>query len=111
MTDLPTLPFERPDVLTFAPRMRELQAEAPIVKVRTAAGDEAWLVTRYDEVKALFADPRLGRSHPKPDEAAKISESALLGGAHDGYETEDVDHARMRSRLVPRFSARRMRLL
>lgn len=111
MTDLPTLPFPRPDVLTFAPKMRELQAEAPIVKVRTAAGDEAWLVTRYDEVKALFADPRLGRTHPRPDEAAKISESALLGGARDGYETEDADHARMRARLVPRFSARRMRLL
>jgi pentalenolactone synthase len=91
--------------------MRELQAEAPITKVRTATGDEAWLVTRYDEVKALFADPRLGRSHPKPEEAARISESALLGGAKDGYETEDVDHNAMRSRLVPRFSPRRMRLL
>lgn len=111
MSDMPTLPFDRPDVLTLAPTMRELQEAGPIVRVRTAAGDEAWLVTRYDEVKTLFADPRLGRTHPKPDEAAKVSESALLGGAHDGYDTEDADHARMRSRLVPRFSARRMRLL
>lgn len=111
MTDLPTLPFDRPDVLSLAPRLRELRAEGPITKVRTAVGDEAWLVTRYADVKALFADPRLGRTHPKPDEAAKISDSALLGGAHDGYDTEDADHAAMRSRLVPRFSARRMRLL
>ncbi len=111
MTELPTLPFDRPDVLSLAPRMRELRAEAPIVKVRTAAGDEAWLVTRYDEVRTLFANPLLGRSHPKPDEAAKISESALIGGARSGYDTEDADHARMRARLVPRFSARRMRLL
>lgn len=111
MTELPTLPFDRPDLLALAPRMRELRAEAPIVRVRTAAGDPAWLVTRYDEIKELFADPRLGRSHPKPEEAAKISESALLGSAKDGYDTEDVDHARMRARLVPRFSARRMRLL
>lgn len=111
MTDLPTLPFDRPDVLSLAPKLRELRAEAPVVKVRTATGDEAWLVTRYNEVKALFADPRLGRSHPKPDEAARFSESALLGGAHDRYETEDADHALMRARLVPRFSARRMRLL
>lgn len=109
--DLPTLPFDRPNVLTLAPRMRALQAEAPITRVRTAAGDEAWLVTRYDEVRALFADPRLGRSHPKPEQAARVSNSALLGGATDGFDTEDADHARMRSRLVPRFSARRMRQL
>jgi pentalenolactone synthase len=109
--DLPTLPFERANVLELAPRMRELQAEAPITRVRTATGDEAWLVTRYDEVKALFADPRLGRSHPKPQEAARVSQSAVLGGASGDFDTEDVDHARMRARLVPRFSARRMRLL
>jgi len=35
----------------------------------------------------------------------------VLGGASDDFDTEDVDHARMRARLVPRFSARRMRLL
>jgi pentalenolactone synthase len=74
-------------------------------------GDEAWLVTRYDDVKALFADNRLGRTHPKPEEAARVSESALIGRAAEGFETEDVDHAAMRARLVPRFSARRMRLL
>jgi cytochrome P450 len=108
---LPTLPFDRPNLLELAPRMRELQAEAPIVRVRTATGDEAWLVTRYEEVRALFADPRLGRSHPEPDKAATFSNSALVGGASDGFDTEDADHAVMRSRLVPRFSARRMRQL
>jgi pentalenolactone synthase len=109
--DLPTLPFDRANVLELAPRMRELQADGPITRVRTATGDEAWLVTRYDEVKALFADPRLGRSHPRPQEAARISQSVVLGGASDDFDTEDVDHARMRARLVPRFAARRMRLL
>jgi pentalenolactone synthase len=111
MTELPTLPFDRPDALSLAPRLLELQAEAPIARVRTATGDEAWLVTRYDEVKQLFNDPRLGRSHPNPEQAARVSESALLGGAADGFDTEDADHALMRARLVPRFSARRMRLL
>lgn len=111
MTELPTLPFDKPDLLSLAPKLIELQAEAPIARVRTAMGDEAWLVTRYDDVKTLFNDPRLGRSHPKPEEAARTSASALLGSAAQGFDTEDVDHARMRSRLVPRFSPRRMRLL
>ncbi|HEX4701829.1 MAG TPA: cytochrome P450 [Pseudonocardiaceae bacterium] len=109
--DLPTLPFDRPNLLDLAPKMRELQADDPICRVRTSAGDEAWLVTRYDDVRTLLADPRLGRSHPTPERAARISQSALLGGAADGFDTEDADHALMRARLVPRFSARRMRLL
>lgn len=111
MTELPTLPFPSVDTLSQSPMLLKLQAEAPIHRVRTSVGHEAWLVTRYDEIKALFGDPRLGRSHPNPGEAARVSESVLLGGPAGNYETEDVDHARVRSLLVPRFSARRIRLL
>src|SRR5215469_1515910 len=78
--DLPTLPFDRPGMLELAPKMLQLQESLPVARVRTPTGDEAWLVTRYEDVKALLADPRLGRTHPKPDEAARVSESALLGG-------------------------------
>jgi pentalenolactone synthase len=110
-TDLPTLPFDKPDLLRIAPTMRALQERAPISRVRTATGDEAWLVTHYEQARALFGDPRLGRSHPKPAEAARISASPLIGGAADNYDTEDADHNRMRARLVPCFSARRMKAL
>jgi cytochrome P450 len=111
MSALPTLPFDRPDPFGVPPTLRRLQAEAPIVRVRTAAGDEAWLVTRYEEVRALFADPRLGRSHPDPESAARITNSALMGGARGDFDTEDADHARMRRLLVPCFSTRRMKAL
>src|ERR1700743_803408 len=100
MTELPTLPFDQPDVLQLAPGMRALQADAPLTRVRPRVGDEAWLVTRYDEVKALFADPRLGRSHPDPERAARLSDSALLGGPMGEWESEDADHSLMRARLV-----------
>jgi cytochrome P450 len=104
----PQLPFPRRDVLEIAPLYRALQADAPVVPVRTPAGDVAWLVTRHAEARALFADPRLGRSHPEPARAAKISGSALLGGPMGDAATEAADHARMRRLLVPAFSARRM---
>lgn len=58
---------------------RTLQATAPITPARTPAGDVAWLVTGYAEVKTLLADPWLGRSHPEPERAAQISASAILG--------------------------------
>lgn len=109
--ELPRLPFERPDLLDLSPLSRVLLRESPISRVRTIAGDEAWLVCGYAEAKALLSDPRLGRSHPEPDKAAKISGSALLGGAQDNYATERDDHRAMRRFLAPAFSARRMAAL
>ncbi|MCO5975061.1 pentalenolactone synthase [Actinoallomurus soli] len=109
MTELPNLPFDKPSLLGIAPQLRELQEEGPIARVRTAAGEEVWLVTRYDEVKALLAGGRLGRSHPDPEQATKVRLSALL--AADDYDNEETNHAQMRALLVPRFSARRMRAL
>jgi cytochrome P450 len=107
-TDLPELPFPRRDALEVAPLYRALQQQAPVVPVRTPTGDVAWLVTRHAEARALFADPRLGRAHPEPARAARISESALLGGPMGNAGTEAADHERMRRLLVPSFSARRM---
>ena len=113
MTDaeLLQLPFARPGVLDIAPLYRTLQAAAPITAVRTPAGDLAWLVTGYPEVKALLADTRLGRSHPQPERAARISQSAILGGPSGNAATEAADHVMMRRLLTPAFSARRMQVL
>lgn len=111
LDELPHLPFPRPGVLDIAPLYRTLQATAPITPVRTPAADVAWLVTGYAEVKALLADPRLGRSHPQPERAARISQSAILGGPSGNAATEAADHAMMRRLLTPAFSARRMRVL
>ncbi|GAA3436506.1 cytochrome P450 [Kutzneria kofuensis] len=110
MTDLPQLPFARAGVLEPPPQLLELQAEGPIVRVRTQMGDEAWLVTRYDEVRDLFADPRLGRSHPNPEQAARVTNSVIMSGAI-ADDNEDANHAMMRAMLMPAFSPRRMRVM
>jgi cytochrome P450 len=87
-------------------------ADTGIRRVRTLAGDPAWLVTRYDDVKALLADQRLGRSHPDPTHAPRVSGSAIFGGpTGDDPAAEDTDRVRMRRLLAPVFSARRMALL
>jgi cytochrome P450 len=109
--ELPALPFDQPRPLDVAPLLRTLQDERPITRVRTPVGDEAWLVTRYAEVKELLGDPRLGRSHPDPEHAPRISDSILFGGPMERYETEQADHAQMRAVLTPFFSAKRMRAL
>jgi cytochrome P450 len=87
------------------------QPTATIHRVTTRAGDPAWQVTRYDEVKALLSDPRLGRSHPEPEHAARASQSAIFGGPVGDPETEHAAHVRMRRLLGPSFSARQMNQL
>ncbi|MFO7400050.1 cytochrome P450 [Thermobispora bispora] len=111
MPGLPRLPFERSDPLEVSPAYAELRATAPIAKVLTAAGDEAWLVTGYEEIRQIFADPRFGRSHPAPEDAPRLSNSALIGGPVGDYATEEEMHTKLRRLLAPAFSARRMAAL
>lgn len=84
---------------------------AMVQPTRTPAGDPAWLVSDYGTVKRLLADPRLGRTHPHPDQAARYSESAIFGRPQPASPTEATDHARMRRLLGPWFAARRLELL
>ena len=109
--DLPQLPFPREGVLAISPLYERLRAAGSITRVRTPAGDVVWLATRYEEAKALFADRRLGRSHPKPEEAARVSDAGVMAGPSGDHEHEDEDHSSMRRLLTPAFSAKRMRRL
>ena len=83
----------------------------PVRRTHTPVGDEAWLVTDYDQVRRLLDDDRLGRSHRKPETAARTGESALFGGPLGDFDTEHADHARMRALLQPHFSPRHLRSL
>lgn len=102
------LPFDQTHLLHMAPQLRELLPQGAIHRVRTAVGDDAWLVTGYEQVRRLLNDERLGRSHPTPDTAARTGESALFGGPLGEFRTEHADHARMRSLLQPHFSPKNL---
>ncbi|RSD21359.1 cytochrome P450 [Amycolatopsis eburnea] len=110
-TDTPRLPFDRPNVLEIAPLFAVLRRQGPVVGVTTPAGDPAWLVTGFEQVRAVFTDPRFGRSHPAPEEASALSDAAVLSRPQGDHETEHAEHARMRKLLVPAFSANRIRRL
>ncbi|WP_283139383.1 cytochrome P450 [Rhizohabitans arisaemae] len=105
------LPFKQPHPLRPAPDLRVLQQQRPIHAVRTALGHPAWLVTGYEEVRALLDDERLGRSHPEPEKASRMGESAIFGGPNGEFATEHEDQRRVRSMLQPHFTPRRMRAL
>jgi cytochrome P450 len=111
--ELPTLPFDRDkdDVNGIAPLFRELRDTQPIVRVRTSAGDEAWLVTRYEEVKSLLGDSRLGRSHHEPEKASRVANAAVLAGPLGKPDVEVANRQRFRRLIGPSFAARRVEKL
>ncbi|GAA2801113.1 cytochrome P450 [Kitasatospora sp. CM 4170] len=43
------------------PFLAELRKEQPVCKVETPDGVRAWVVSRYEDVRAALSDPRLGR--------------------------------------------------
>jgi cytochrome P450 len=107
----PQMPFDRANALEVPPLYEQLRQAGPLVRVTTPAGDPAWLVTTFEAVREVFRDSRFGRSHPAPEQASRISDAALQNGPSGDYDTEASDHKRMRSLLVPAFSAPRMRRL
>jgi cytochrome P450 monooxygenase len=108
--ELPVLEYEDPEIFGVNSYMRALQAEGPVVRVRTPAGDAAWLVTRHKEVRALLRDRRIGRSHKDPDNAPRYVDNPmmdLLRGAAD-FANEHEIHNQMRALLSPYFAGRHM---
>ena len=109
--ELPSLATEREGLLRLRPStlLRDLQEQAPICRVRTPAGDEAWLVTRYAEVKQLLMDERIGRSHLDPASAPRYVDNPLLDMLIiPDHEAARDAHKQTRAWLAPNFTARRV---
>jgi pentalenolactone synthase len=109
---LPAMPFEQSRPLAPAPQLRALQDSGPVHRVRTRMGDEAWLVTGYEQVRSLYAGDRLARTHPKPDRAARLTASALFGGRpRENFAREDADRAWFKEILHSVIAPTRLREL
>ncbi|MFD5316331.1 cytochrome P450 [Streptomyces sp. NPDC127098] len=56
-------PFDFADGLEFDPLLRQLMTEAPIARIKMSYGEgEAWLVTRYEDVRTVTTDRRFSRA-------------------------------------------------
>ncbi|WP_338146561.1 cytochrome P450 [Streptomyces boncukensis] len=56
-------PFDFAQALEFDPQLRRLLEERPIARIRMSYGEgEAWLVTRYEDVRTVTTDRRFSRS-------------------------------------------------
>jgi cytochrome P450 len=73
-------PFNRPDTLDLDQRYAELRAEAPMVRVKLAYGDEAWLATRYEDARFVLGDARFSRVVPPGRDEPRMGQHNVAGG-------------------------------
>ncbi|MDU0287964.1 cytochrome P450 [Saccharothrix longispora] len=71
-------PFTVPAALEPPAEWATLRRECPVARVTLPSGDAASLVTRYDDVKKVLADPRFNRPMPA-NEGARVSEDESGG--------------------------------
>ncbi|MBE1530502.1 cytochrome P450 [Actinomadura algeriensis] len=95
-TTPPPYPFQRPSALDPPVELRSLRTE-PVVRVTLPSGDVAWMVTRYEDVRALLADDRISRNLNRPG-AARISNKNKLF-QDPKMDPDPPEHTRVR-RLV-----------
>jgi cytochrome P450 len=90
-----------------------LRAEAPARPVITPRGLRAWLVTGYDDVRSLLADPRLnkdsGKAHQlfaQQADAAAVTDVASPALTAHMLNSDPPDHSRLRKLVNKAFTAR-----
>ncbi|MGH3492306.1 MAG: cytochrome P450 [Sciscionella sp.] len=96
---VPSLPFARPHPMVPPSELARLRAEAPVSRVHTSAGEPAWLVTRYEDARAVLGDRRFALALP----------GALGGGqaSNDSLFQDPPGHSRLRRLVSAAFTRRR----
>jgi cytochrome P450 len=100
-----------------APELAELRAGKGIERIRTAFGMEAWVVTRFADVREVLSDPvrfsnaRLQEAGRPPGFPPVSPEERARQLAGNLLAADPPEHTRLRRMLTPEFTVRRMRRL
>jgi cytochrome P450 len=100
-------PYKGPDEYA---RLRE---EQPIARLKLADGTEGWLLTRYEDVRAMLADSRFSARDRAVSTVRKISPDLAnrFNRRPSLLNMDPPEHTRQRRLLTGQFSVRRMRQL
>ena len=87
--------------------LQRLRTEAPVSRAIMWGGVPVWLITRYDDAKALLVDPRLSKDRAAalalfPPNYIGTYDSELTSGM---LHTDPPDHTRLRKLVVKAFTA------
>jgi cytochrome P450 len=94
------------------PLLEELREAAPLHWVSQHRGLESWIVTRYDEARAVLADPRFVKAPATVPEALRRFKAAFGSEADNEVRsllaTDPPDHTRLRRLVGKAFTPRRI---
>ncbi|MBW4720855.1 cytochrome P450 [Saccharothrix obliqua] len=105
--EIRSYPFPDPDDLGVNETYLRLQREEPVSRVRLPYGGEAWIATRYADVKTVMGDPRFVRApvmDPDRDPPRTMPE---VPGISTILSMDPPEHTRLRRILAKAFTARR----
>ncbi|MEV6749303.1 cytochrome P450 [Streptomyces sp. NPDC051080] len=106
MTRAADCPFDPP------PTLHTLQAQDPISRVRLWDGSTPWLVTRYDDMRALLSDPRISSDSTNPHYPQQSPASPERRRQSRSFITmDDPEHARLRRMVTSAFSIKHVEAL
>ncbi|MFE6224480.1 cytochrome P450 [Streptomyces sp. NPDC057854] len=93
--------------LDFDPLLAELLAKEPVSRIRLpfAAENEAWLVTRYADVRAVTSDPRFSRTALLDRQVTTMTGHMVASKAALNY-ADPPYHTRLRKAVARTFTGR-----
>ncbi|GAA1932594.1 cytochrome P450 [Streptantibioticus ferralitis] len=106
MTRAVGCPFDPP------PTLYTLQGRAPVSRVRLWDGSSPWLVTRYEDQRALLADPRISADSTHPHHPHQSPGSLVRRRQSRSFiSMDDPEHARQRRMVTAAFSIKHVEAL
>lgn len=101
-------PFNPPERLDLDPRYAELREREPLTRIRMPFGEEAWLATRYADVRIVLGDPRFSRAAATARDEPRSTPQRLPTGI---LSMDPPEHTRIRTLVAKAFTARRVERL
>ncbi|PRY29171.1 cytochrome P450 [Umezawaea tangerina] len=119
MTEAPSkptsgsFPTTRAEGCPFDPAVgyTELREKDPIARVECPAGIDAWLVTRYDDVRTVLSSPGLSSAVPVMGHANSEVDLTQAGTPGSIIQSDGEAHSRLRRLLTSEFTVKRIQAL
>ncbi|WP_228542201.1 cytochrome P450 [Nocardia sp. XZ_19_369] len=99
-------PGTQPDRLAVEPAFAQWRTRTPIVRVRMPFQGNAWLLTRYRDIRAVFTSADCRRAATSDPDTPRILPRAGAEGLL--MSLDDPEHSRLRGLLAAWFTARRV---
>ncbi|MBQ0926171.1 cytochrome P450 [Saccharopolyspora endophytica] len=107
-TEPRTYPFNVAEALDLDPLYAQLRAQEPLSRVKLPYGEEAWLATRYEDVKVVLGDLRFSRAETMERDEPRLRPRQQVGGI---LSMDPPDHTRLRRLVAKAFTQRRVEKL